>query len=215
MSRMGSWLTRRIRDLSGGCGIAALLALALAPPGVRAAELTSVDIVDPAGLALDAKVTVTDAATGLPVAGGRTDSLTGRFSFSSLPGYRFVVTVNTSAGYVGSETVASGATESIFADAYVDDLPKVTYLGTTVTLQASQPVAGLRVALVAWSTFQPVAQGVTDSAGQCQLNVPLGLAGLPLLGIIWDDTGASLRAVQSGDVPPGTEGSIDEGFPTF
>jgi hypothetical protein len=193
--------------------VAALLALGLGPSGGLAAELTSIDVQDPAGLAVDAKVTVADAATGLLVASGRTDTTTGRFSFSSLPGAQFVVVVNTAAGYVGSHRVGSGEVASIYADTTVEALPKTTYSGTLVTLGTSQAASGLRVAIVAWSTFQPIDRGTTDQNGLFQVQVPSSLGGLNLLGILWDDNQIWLQGLQSLDPPLELDGN--EGFESF
>jgi hypothetical protein len=213
MSGIGRRQGRRFGMSWGGRVAAALLALLLGPSSSRPADLTSVDVQDPAGLALDAKVTVADAATGLLVASGRTDTQTGRFSFSSFAGSEFVVTVATAAGYVGSERVSSGASASIFADGAVGNLPRATYSGTTVTVDYGQPVAGIHVAIVAWSTFQPIAQGTTDENGQFQFQVPAELSGVHLLAILWSDTQVSLQGLESPDPALGPDGN--EGFEAF
>jgi hypothetical protein len=164
---------------------AALLVPMLTPRPAFAAELTSVDVSDPTGLALDAKVAVSDATTGLPVASGRTDTLTGRFSFSSLPDSEFIVTVNTVAGYVGAQRVASGATISVTADTSVADLLKVGYAGDEVSLADCQGVENEKVNVMAWSTFQPVASGETESGGTFDFQVPAhsrGITSLPSSG---------------------------------
>src|SRR5262245_43017294 len=135
MSRTGSKLGRRIGVGLGSWLAGTLLALGLMGlTSPSAAELTSIDVSDAEGPALDAKVAVADAETGLPVASGRTDTTTGRFSFSSLPDSEFIVTVNTASGYLGAARVGSGATTSIDAETPVTDLSKALYSGSSVTL---------------------------------------------------------------------------------
>ena len=195
-----------IRKALLAIGLCASFLVSLTPRHAVAAELTSVDVSDPTGLALDAKVAVSDATTGLPVASGRTDSLTGRFSFSSLPDSEFIVTVNTVAGYVGAQRVASGATISVMADTSVEQLLKVGYAGDEVSLTECQGVQNERVTVMAWSTFQPVTSGTTEEGGEFEFQVPEGLEGNHLVAVIWDGTSIALCGVE--DV-----GQVD--FPSF
>ena len=175
---------------------AALHVPVLAPRDVVAAELTSVDVSDPTGPALDAKVAVSDAATGLPVASGRTDTLTGRFSFSSLEESEFIVTVNTVEGYVGAQRVSSGATISVMADTTVEELLKVGYAGGEVSLTDCQGVQNEHVNVMAWSTFQPVTSGTTESDGAFDFQVPEGLEGNHLFAVFWNGTSIGLCGVE-------------------
>lgn len=209
--RLGSWF--------------AATALFLAPLLASSSEVTSVEVHDPGGPATLAKVSVVNAETGIPVAAGLTDPVSGRFSFSSQDDVDLVVAVLTTSGYAGAGRVVAGQDTSVLADRGLEELaeeaaqrtePAAVSLDALELLDPMQSVEGAHFAVARWTSFASVAFGTVGASGQIGFSVPAELEDAYLLCIVWQDgQPVKIKVVRSSEIVTEDGGGEDGAFPTF
>jgi hypothetical protein len=218
----------------------------LPAPADAAPATIALSVSDKNGPVALAKVAVFDAYSGRPVANGMTDPATGLFTFRSSHSRELLLIAHTSTGFVGSAlqnsnadvcnpcTFALTATES--AAAMQTAVIETSYVNKPIQVfdfadDKGVPVAGANVAVLEWSSFEPVARGVTDDEGEFSFSIPHEMASGDFLAVCWSSDPEPTEAtqlggirhpalelkevaVQSGNTPTGGGGAGD-GWPAF